>query len=189
MGKVNQKMGKKKKICTEAEKKTQFKPGHPGGPGRPPIPTEYKEAWAMVKAIKQEGAIELSAAFQKVRHMGIDELKAFIGTKDKPAAPNTNVVELLAARALMRALSTGKDITVIIESLCGVEPKQIEITGKDGAPLNPFGKYTEQQLHGVFTALDAIVKENRCKLIQSSQSQSESSASSHPSSPTESGKA
>ena len=169
-------------------KKTEFKQGNPGGPGRPKIPTEYKEAWQMVKGIKQEGAVELTAAFQKVRHMDIKELTAFIGTKTQPPAPNTNVLELLAARAVYRALSVGRDISVIIEAMCGAEPKQIELTGKDGAPLNPFSKYTEQQLNGVFSALDRIVKEQRCKLIQSSQSQSELSGSYPQSLPTESDK-
>jgi hypothetical protein len=138
-----------------------FAEGNPGGPGRPKIPEEERQALAVLKRMRKDNRHLWNAYYEELISLTNSELTAIIGTKDRPANPHTPVLKLVIARSLRHAMSTGRafELQVHREMMCGPEPKQVELSGPEGEPLSPLGKYTQEQLASVFAAADKIVKE------------------------------
>lgn len=165
-----------------------FKRGNPGGPGRPRIPIDEKLAWKNVRNLQAGCATDWQDFFDELKGWPAQKLQQLCGYRDKdgitrpsndPAAP---VLKLIVARGLLHATS-GKafDLNLLKDMMCGQQPKQIELTGKDGEPLNPLANVPPDQLLKTFHAVQALIEEKKkCKSTQPPPPQSESSARSLP---------
>jgi len=163
-----------------------FPKGWAGGPGRPKMPEDQKIAWQEVQRMRSKHRHDWMSCFEKFVDMPMEQITAFIGTKD---APNTTapVIELLVARSILRVMSSGKanDFDTLREMMCGPEPKQLQISGPDGEALSsPLAKYNAEELAKAYLELDRLIKEEECK---STQTQPPSSGSPARCSPRSSG--
>lgn len=161
-----------------------FVVGNPGGPGRPGVPKEEREAMALLKASRQNLRGLWNIYYDELSEWTQDQLQKLIGGRHPdtkkiiPSSdPSAPVLKLLVARGILYAMRTGKasELQAHKEMMCGPEPKQVELSGPNGEPLSPLGKYTPEQLAAVYTALDSLIKEAECKLqTAGSQPSSES---------------
>lgn len=166
-----------------------FPPGVSGNPaGRKPMPREERDAWQQIKAMRLENRYDWQHHYRELVAMTPAQLQALVGGKTAEGTvipssePDAPVLKLLVARSILYAMRTGKssELSAHRDMMCGPEPKQVELSGPDGAPLSPLANYTQEQLSQAFTALDTIIKEYECKSTPSSPPPSESSAPSPP---------
>lgn len=101
----------------EGSKKTQFKPGNPGGPGKAPLPPDVREA----RKLNQAEAVRL---LNKFNTWSMDELVEFC--KD---GSNT-VLEMMVARIMIKGIKDGTptNLTFLFDRLIGKVKDQVEIT-------------------------------------------------------------
>ena len=177
-----QKNGRKSKI--NGREATQFKPGHPGGPGRPKVPFELKEAWKRINDTRGESLEGWVNILSETRNLSYQDLISL--SKDE----SQDVIRLTIARARI-FLASKPNPTNILKWLrieCGAEPKQVEISGPGGESLSPLSGIPKEALLEVFWK---IKNGNQCLTKSPQEISSESSPQSaapspQPSSPSES---
>lgn len=134
-----------------------FVKGHPGGPGRPKMPDDFKVAWGQIQTIRNETRYEFANAYKKVQEYSVEMLQAFVKKTD------TAVVELLVARCLLGVLSKAKvqDVAQLQELMCGPEPKHVELSGPNGEPLSPVTKLSTEELAQAYAALQDLAEKKK----------------------------
>jgi hypothetical protein len=123
---------------TVSKEDSQFKPGNKGGPGRPQMPDDVRQAKTLTQA-----ALEL--ALSKYLLMNLEELK-----KAK-ADPETPMIDLLIISVVMHGISRGDQnrVDFLMNRLVGKVKQQIEHSGEIN---NPYMNKTREEL-------EALVKE------------------------------
>jgi hypothetical protein len=121
-----------------AENGGHFKPGHPGGPGRPPLPSDVKEARQMTQS-------EIELALNKFLLMTPEQLK-----KAKQD-PETMMLDHLIISIMTHGVNKGCDkrADFLMNRLVGKVKQQIEHSGEIS---NPYMHKTREEL-------EALVKE------------------------------
>lgn len=144
-----------------------FKPGNPGGPGRPKVPDDMKLAYIAVQQSRSALRFMWNLYYDELVHLPQSELLKLVGDKEHPADPQVPVLKLLVARSIVYAMSRGRaqDLLIHKDLMCGPEPKQFELSGPGGEPLTPFADFSQEKLAAAFTALDQLIKEAECKLM------------------------
>lgn len=102
-------------MAGEGSKKTQFKPGHAGGPGKPKLPADVIEA----RKLNQAEAVRLLNRFNSFTQ---DELVAFC--KDG----SNKVLEMMVARLMLKGIKDGTptNLTFLFDRLIGKVKDQVE---------------------------------------------------------------
>lgn len=108
---------KTKKI--NRQKETQFKPGNPGGPGRPSLLPELKN----IPHLSRDESRKLLAKFSR---MAIADVEAFVCRKDVPA------IELVVAQIFLKAIEHGDParLNFVFDRTIGKVSEKLEIEAK-----------------------------------------------------------
>lgn len=103
---------------------TQFQPGNPGGPGRPP------EADPRLKAFTKK---EIQESVCKLLRLTVRELSALAQEND------TKSLDVIIAHTIKECIKKGDfwALDKMLERVIGKVPQKQELTGADGAPLTP----------------------------------------------------
>lgn len=101
-----------------------FKKGHPGGPGRPPIDPETKAARHLNHAT-------VTAAIQRYYNLSLAELQALFVSKDTPSG------DLMIISVMIKAIKEGdyKRLDMLLNRSCGRVKQTLEHAGVDGKPI------------------------------------------------------
>jgi len=148
----------------------QYPVGNPGGPGRPKTTPEQralreqeKKAIEIVKEIREENQIIIAKALQFSRNLTMKELDQI--RYDGIHKGIGNVLEIAIACTWHRVIHKGypHELSLMINLLCGPEPKQLEVSGPDGESFQPSVSLTVEQLTILWQEAQKTLKEARCK--------------------------
>ncbi len=95
-----------------------FKVGNPGGPGRPPVPIELKEA-------RKLNQVELELIMNKLMGLNVKELE------DIKSASDTTAIVAMIASIMIVALKTGDQtrLDFLLNRLIGKVKEKVEHSG------------------------------------------------------------
>lgn len=155
-----------KKAINKGDRDTKngrFLPGHPGGPGRPKIPSELKEALSQVRKFQGEASLEAHHYYSECRSLSVGEIERIADSN------NENGLRAMIFRSFAHTLHSGnpRDVKTHLENMCGVQARQqVELTGAEGEPLFPEQKLTEEQMIKIFKETERILnqKDNQSEL-------------------------
>jgi hypothetical protein len=118
-----------------SKEETQFKPGNPGGPGRPQIPDDVKQARALTQAT-------LELALNKYLLMSPSELKK------AQADPETSMLDLLIISIVTHGVNRGDQnrVDFLLSRLLGKVKQQIEHSGEIA---NPYMNKSKEELEAL----------------------------------------
>ena len=125
----------------------KFEKGNPGGPGRPKLPPELRQA-------KKLNAIEFEQAIANLTAMTREEVEQLI-KHDKPRAA-TMMERMIVGQ--MSAATKGKTtpLAFLMDRTLGPVVKKVEVTGKDAGPIEV--KHDLSKLNLTEDTFDALVK-------------------------------
>lgn len=147
-----------------------FQKGNPGGPGRPIIPEDEKELRKQLQKQQADARWDWQAALNKYRSISLKELRA-LSTDESLTGVELAVIR---CRILVATKPRPKDIAALLKIECGADPKQIEVSGPGGEPIDLFANISSDRLAKAFAKLEV---EEKC---HSTTSQSQSSPSQAP---------
>lgn len=126
---------------------------------------EGHKVWHTLKGMRLKMREEWQMVFLRYRSKTVWELKELLDKID-----SLPYFDALVVRSQMHLLSKPyiNEIANLYLLHCGPEPKELQVTGKDGAPLEPTNfNYSPQQVAVIFTAADQVVRANEAKAIPS----------------------
>lgn len=119
---------------------SSFKVGNPGGPGRRALTIDQREAWDRIKHMQIKYNVEFHEKLEFYREKSEIQLKEIRQDPNLPS-DDKNIID-----AFLNGKTDFSTLTVMKALMCGPEPRQVELSGKDGEPLNPLSKFATDEL-------------------------------------------
>lgn len=161
---------------------TRFKKGNAGGPGRPAVPPDQKEAWRQVQEMRAVASVAFQEKIEKYRNKSVQELLKLQKDHSLPAD------DMVMVKAFIRAANAASlgTLTTLRTLAAGPEVKQVELSGPGGEPLHPLANVPDAELIATYQEVQLQIRERQCKSTQKQQQPLEQSAPlSLPEPPTE----
>lgn len=146
-----------------------FKPGQSGNPaGKKAEEPELRAAKKIMKTEFEATMLELLA-------LPYAQLKKLASEADAVQA-GTVSLKMALARGLHKSIALGdlSRLTFYLDRLVGPVAKQLELSGRDGEPLQPLVAMSSQELTVTLVAIQKLMKEKEWNFPQSLPHSSES---------------